>query len=47
MLIGRQSQRAKHRERDMIGQFCTMLIFVRQQGAWALVGMQLSAIVGG
>ncbi len=47
VLIGRQSQRAKYRDHEVIGQFRTTLIFVRQQGAWVLAGLQLSAIAGG
>lgn len=44
VLIGRQTQRAKYRGQDVIGQFRTTLLMVQQQDAWVLVGLQLSAI---
>jgi ketosteroid isomerase-like protein len=46
VLVGRQTQRAKYREQDVVGQFRATLIVVRQQGVWALAGLQLSPLAG-
>lgn len=44
VIIGRQTQRAKHQDQVMEGQFRTSLIWVNQQDRWLLAGFHISPI---
>jgi hypothetical protein len=44
VLTGRQVQNVAYRGNPIQGQFRTTLVFVRLQGQWRLVSLQLSAI---
>lgn len=44
---GRQTQRGRHKDHDIAGQFRATQVFVQQDGRWLLVALHLSAIAGG
>ncbi len=44
IVVARERQRASYKDHDASGQFRTTLLFVGDDGAWQIAGMQLSPI---